>query len=265
MKYYILMGLLFVNANDSWSIDGVIEINQTCATQLGCFSGDSGGYPVSIDGTSGNSYKLTSDLIIPDANTTGIQINSANIQLDLNGFSIIRSDCLVVTDANFNYRPNTGSGYGIFVSATFYYGISIKNGSVIGMGNKGLFIPGRNSIIKNIHVRWNRREGIDAGNDIMMINNRAFENGGNGLECSAFCLIQANVSNKNLGDGIQASTGSMVMSNMLSDNTGFGLNFVFSGSSGAFRENVMRSNAEGTVNFGLDLGNNNCDTGVVCP
>ena len=33
--------------------DGVAEINQTCATMTGCFSGDTPGWPVTIDGTAG--------------------------------------------------------------------------------------------------------------------------------------------------------------------------------------------------------------------
>ena len=28
--------------------DGVLEINQTCATQTGCFPGDSAGFPVTL-------------------------------------------------------------------------------------------------------------------------------------------------------------------------------------------------------------------------
>lgn len=260
-----LMTLMFLIIMQARAVDGVIEINHTCATQMGCFSGDSGGYPVSIDGSIGNSYKLTSDLIIPDSNTSGININSANIHLDLNGFSIIGINCLVVTDVSFHCRPPTGNGFGVFVTAAFYYGITIKNGSVIGMGNKGIFVTGYNSTVKNIHARWNRREGIEAIQHALLTGNTVFENGNNGIECSSDCLIRGNVSNKNLGDGINASIGSMITGNILSDNSGYGLNFSFAATSGSYRENVFRSNSQGTVNFGLDLGNNSCNTTTVCP
>ena len=46
----------------AFAVDGVLEINRACATNSGCFSGDSPGYPVTINGIAGRSYKLTSDI-----------------------------------------------------------------------------------------------------------------------------------------------------------------------------------------------------------
>ena len=62
-----------------FAVDGVVEINHSCAVQLGCFSGDATLYPVIIDGSAGHSYRLTSDLIVP-VNYSGIQIIAANIK-----------------------------------------------------------------------------------------------------------------------------------------------------------------------------------------
>ncbi len=45
--------LLLALAGPALAVDGVLEINHTCATQTGCFSGDTAGYPVTIDGTAG--------------------------------------------------------------------------------------------------------------------------------------------------------------------------------------------------------------------
>ena len=39
--------------------DGVLEINQTCAVNTGCFPGDAPGFPVHLDGTPSKSYALT--------------------------------------------------------------------------------------------------------------------------------------------------------------------------------------------------------------
>lgn len=88
----LIIVMLFVTTT-ILSTDGVVEMNHICATQLGCFSGDSIGYPVSIDGISGKNYRLTSDLLIPDENTNGIDVNTFNISIDLNGLSIVRSGC----------------------------------------------------------------------------------------------------------------------------------------------------------------------------
>ena len=52
--------LLLALAGPALAVDGVVEINQTCAVQTGCFSGDTAGYPVTI--TQPGSYRLTSNL-----------------------------------------------------------------------------------------------------------------------------------------------------------------------------------------------------------
>ncbi len=64
--------LLLALAGPALAVDGVAEINQTCAVQTGCFSGDTAGYPVSIEGSAGRSYRLTSDLVIQSVNSNGI-------------------------------------------------------------------------------------------------------------------------------------------------------------------------------------------------
>ena len=71
--------------------DGSREINQACADNTGCFTGDATGLPVKITGA--GSYRLTSNLIVPDENTTGIEVSTSDVSIDMNGFAIIRSGC----------------------------------------------------------------------------------------------------------------------------------------------------------------------------
>ena len=67
--------------------DGVVEINQTCATRVGCFMNDSEGFPVFI--SEPGSYRLTSDLTLPTAaDLDGIRVSGSNVTIDLNGFTI---------------------------------------------------------------------------------------------------------------------------------------------------------------------------------
>jgi hypothetical protein len=90
MRIYLLplfAPLLLVLAGPALAVDGVLEINQACAVNTGCFSGDVSGFPVSINGSAGRSYRLTSDLVIPSVNSNGILANAPDI--DLGGFSII--------------------------------------------------------------------------------------------------------------------------------------------------------------------------------
>ena len=61
-------------ASAAYAGDGVLEINQTCATETGCFPGDSAGFPVTVNVGTGSSFRLTSDLALPNSDTTAIQI-----------------------------------------------------------------------------------------------------------------------------------------------------------------------------------------------
>jgi hypothetical protein len=56
---------------------------------IGCFSGDAAGLPVTINGAAGRSYRLTGDLTVPDENTNGIVVSANDIGIDLNNFAII--------------------------------------------------------------------------------------------------------------------------------------------------------------------------------
>ena len=60
----LLVGAAVAAAPPAFAADGVAEISQTCAL-AGCFPGDTAGYPVTIDGSAGRSFVLTSDLIVP--------------------------------------------------------------------------------------------------------------------------------------------------------------------------------------------------------
>ncbi len=81
--------LLLALAGPAFATDGVAEINHTCAAQTGCFSGDTAGYPVTIDGTAGRSYRLTGDLVIQSVNSDGILVSTPDVTIDLGGFTII--------------------------------------------------------------------------------------------------------------------------------------------------------------------------------
>jgi len=94
-----LMGQL-VLAFSAHAVDGVLEINQTCAVNTGCFSGDTAGFPVTIDGSAGRSYRLTGDLVLPNGNTHGVRITTQDVGIDLNAFAIIGTACVGATNSS---------------------------------------------------------------------------------------------------------------------------------------------------------------------
>jgi len=262
----------------AFAVDGVLEINHTCASVLGCFSGDDKGYPITIDGSAGRSYRLTSDLIVPDENTNGIEVNTSSVSIDLNGFEIVRSGCEGVTK---DCKPEAGSGSGVMGDGT---GTSVKNGSVTGMGWNGIDLTAHQSVVEGVRVRWNRMDGIKVSHASLVSNNNAYSNGNdgigsgihaitangnmvvgngkNGISCGPGSTISANTAVANGNDGIRADIGSNVLNNTVSGNTGYGL---FLHPETGYRGNIITANKTGTVFGGFNMGSNFCQTNDTCP
>jgi hypothetical protein len=79
------MGIVAALSTSLYAVDGVVLINQSQALAGNITPGDAPGFPVTI--SQSGSYRLTGNLIIPDANTTAIQITAENVTLDLNGLA----------------------------------------------------------------------------------------------------------------------------------------------------------------------------------
>ena len=234
----LLVAAMLLLASASHAVDGVVEINQTCAVTGGCFTGDTAGYPVTIDGSAGGSYRLTSNLTVPDADTHGILIETSSISVDLNGFEILRSGC---EGATTNCAPaQAGSGAGIRVDdIATRFGVSVFNGSVVGMGSIGVFL-GQNSEVRGVRARWNKLGGLGANHNSLLIGNTAFENDGYGLGCGAGCLFKDNSARSNTDYGLSMNIGS------------------------GYSNNVMTNNTTSSVFGGVNLGGNVCGL-VACP
>ncbi|MEZ4280284.1 MAG: right-handed parallel beta-helix repeat-containing protein [Myxococcota bacterium] len=283
--------------------DGVLEINQTCAVQTGCFAGDAAGLPITIDGSAGRSYRLTSDLVIPNQFTDGIVVSTDNVSIDLAGFEI--RGPVVCSGTPLACTPNSGGGSGVGVTSTALSGISVRNGSVRGLGFYGVHL-GVQSEVTNVRARSNRSSGIDvgtgstvsgntthqnfgggivAGSGSSVSNNAVYQNAGSGIFTLEGSIVSGNTANQNDSQGIVAGAGSTVSGNAahqngsagilafdgstvsgntVRSNTGVGLSL---GPQSGYRENVISNNTEGTVTgIGLvNLGNNACNGSTTCP
>lgn len=202
------VGLLLLAAGlagkPAHAVDGVVEINETCAVQTGCFSGDAPGYPITIDGSAGRSYRLTSGLVVPDENTDGIQLNTNGISIDLNGFEIARTGCAASTS---DCTPPSGSGIGI--SGQSSRGSSARNGSVIGMGSYGVYL-GQHAVIVDIRARWNRLSGIRGSNASSIQRCTSFQNGTDGISVGLASTVSDSTAHQNDLDGFSVGTGATV-------------------------------------------------------
>ncbi|MBK7951166.1 MAG: right-handed parallel beta-helix repeat-containing protein [Deltaproteobacteria bacterium] len=297
-----------IAAAGAWSMpaaasDGVLEINQTCATQTGCFAGDTAGLPVTINGSAGRSYRLTSDLVVPTENTDGIQISTDTIRIDLAGFEI--RGPVVCSGTPLTCVPSTGTGSGVEANVATLSGISVRNGSIRGMGSFGVFL-GIQAEVTELRVSSNRQYGIYASvgstvsgskanlngtvgiyaefgsvvsgntahhNGVSGIfvssgstvsGNTSYQNGDDGIVTGSGSTVSGNASTLNGGDGISANAGSIVSGNTVRSNNFFGL---FLGTQAGYRENVVTNNTGGTVSgaSAVNLGNNACNGSTVCP
>ncbi len=291
------IGLLLL-AGPAFGVSGVVEINHVCSLNTGCFPGDIAGYPVTI--TAGGSYRLTSNLIVPNENTDGIELETPNVTIDLNGFEIVSLGCVGATT---NCTPSPGTGRGISISTSFTNpGVAVSNGTITGMGFSGIILS-EQSKVTNMRVRWNVIHGIEVHNASIVSGNTVYENGLHGITCdrslvtgntvygsgnfgiddSFGSLIAGNIVTGNTDDGIKTGTGSTVSGNTVTGNGGDGISGVNSGlvqrnlsyfntgiglnlgTGAAYRENVMNSNGGGNVTGGVNMLGNSCNGTTTCP
>ena len=292
-----------ISAASVFASDGQLEINQACAVNTGCFSGDTPGFPVTIDGSAGRSYRLTGDLTIPSVDSDGILISASDISIDLGGFTIMGLACV---GAQSNCTPSpVGEGSGVATINAFsdkYPGISVNNGSIIGMGAHGVLL-GNQAEVSSLRVRWNGTDGIRVRIGSMVSGNTAYQNGDDGISAGPGSTVSGNTADENRrrgifadqgstvsgntvygnvstgiavgngstvsdntargnDNGISASGGSTVYRNTLRQNRGFGLSL---DATAAYRENVISSNFKGTVFGGLNMFSNSCNGKTSCP
>lgn len=271
MRWILTLLSLLALATPTFASDGVLEINQSCAVNTGCFSGDTAGFPVTINGTAGRSYQLTGDLVVPNENTDGIYISTHDIGIDLNNFSIIGTGCVGATTSAC--RPVSGTGSGIEVVPTgAARSIAVRNGSIVGMGRYGVDV-GSQADIRNLRVRWNRSTGIHFGSGSFVSGNSAYQNGDSGIGTSSGgSTVQGNTAYDNEGSGIISNNGSTVTGNTTFSNGGNGIvaqsGSIISGNSSyentvdgitAHNGSTIQGNSvRGNDGWGLDISSSSC-------
>src|SRR5574340_955829 len=133
----------------AYAVDGVTLINQSNAIAGHVTLGDTPGFPVSINLP--GIYKLSSNLVVPNQNTTAIQINVDNVTIDLNGFAILGPN-VCPTDGVNVAQPCTNVssspftvGMGIDAGTAGAFKVDntrVLNGTITGMGGIGVVASG---------------------------------------------------------------------------------------------------------------------------
>ena len=278
-----LGGLLCI-ATAASAVDGVIEINQAAVRAGGITPSDTPGFPATLD--QGGSYRLTGNLSViglpSAADVTAILVTAGNVTIDLNGFAII-GPALCSGSPPQSPVSCLPSGTGIGISTQGKVGITVRNGTVRGMGNNGLELGnlaaveevqaignggdgigvGGTSIVRNCIAESNQANGIDLGGTSTAAGNVVSNNGASGISQSSPALTATgNTATQNFSSGISAGSGSTIVGNTLRGNGGFGLS---PGADSGYTNNVINSNTGGTVNGGFEMPPNICNGDTTCP
>jgi hypothetical protein len=246
-------------AGTAAAVDGVIELNQTCALQTGCHPQDTPGFPVTIP--VGSSYRLTSDLAIGDGNANAVEAiepggaplivpSNGTIHLDLNGFSIRCYTALLG-------RCGSGS-FGTGVDFGSIRGASVVNGTVRDMGGHGVSLGDggraqRLSVIANgafgvrcvrsCHVSESLIQGNDwgiaVGTHATVIDNLVSDNRDRGIDASFGSTVARNSVHDNGSYGIISNSGATIADNAVSSNGGDG---IFAGRGSSVARNTVYDN-----------------------
>jgi hypothetical protein len=232
MRLCSLSILVLLLATPAFATDGVLEINQTCAVQTGCFEGDTAAYPVTI--TQPGSYRLTGSLSV-SSNQHGVVVSADDVTLDLGGFSIVSGGGTLLR-----------SGVGVGDSQR----VEIQNGSIRGFTQHGVDASGVSVATRLVGLRA-------TGNSSL----------GFSLVGSA-SLVDQCIATNNGSDGIRVGPGSLVVDSVARENGGFGLRI----SGAGYRSNVFTENNNGNLNPQVaalvdseELGLNYCGTDTTCP
>jgi len=252
-------------AAPAFAAEGVLEINQTCATQTGCFEGDKAGFPVTItDAAAAKSFRLTSDLVVPSELITAVSIDSNLVRIDLGGFAV--RGPVTCTGTPLVCSP-TGPGNGIAVTSPAREAVEVRNGAVSGMGGRGVSV-GVAGVVENVRATRNGSRGIQAGSGGVVRGSTASFNGGQGILVAVGAQIVGSVVEHNGGEGINANSSAVVMiGNTAQDNGATG---ILCGSAAILKNNTSSFNGSHGIATGSSamLSENtvlqNFDDGIRC-
>lgn len=277
MSVVVAVGLLL--GGGAQASDGVLEINQVCASGPGCFSGDAPGFPVSISAR--GSYRLTSNLSV-DQTTTAITVVTDGVRVDLGGFTIVGpNDCGEGPLANCTFANAGGYGVVSFAEATI-----LRNGSIRGMGSRGVeFSNAKRAAVEDLVVYHSGSDGIVMGiggvaKRVESYNNDGFgivaetvhdsvvrqnQNGIGGVANVDRCTVVRNlgvgitsssvatithstITGTLSGDGVNLPAGGMLIGNTIANNSDCGASFgTAPGTTGAIGDNHFTGNGSITV------------------
>jgi uncharacterized cupredoxin-like copper-binding protein len=167
--------------------------------------GDGAGFPVTI--SKAGSYKLMSNLVVP-AGIDGIAIAADNVQIDLNGFSILGSGSCT-RDSGTYAVTCVGGGDGVVMTYS-PANSAVRNGTVTGFSH-GVRMEG--GMADNLNVRQNTTGVYAACADLqgLLMSRIVATNNHIGIHACADSMISQSALSAN-GTGIEGTSGANAVS-----------------------------------------------------
>jgi hypothetical protein len=167
------------------------------------------------------SYRLASDLEVPDANTSAISVAADvhDVSLDLGGHGI--GGAVSCSGTPVLCRPSTGTGVGIDARSSERF--AVHDGVVSGMGSTGVWL-GPRSIARELRVAENGGDGLSVGSGSVISGCTAVANGDTGVSGGSFMAIEAVTAAGNGASGVFGGAGNAIVSSVAADNGAVGLN-----------------------------------------
>lgn len=208
--------LLVVLASGASAEPGQIEINQAIAVAGGVNGStvaDPPGFPVQI--TQPGSYVLTSDLSNPANNAHAIQIEAADVTIDLGGHTIT---------GGASEAACSGFGLAIGILGT-RENQTVRNGTIRKMRRAGVDLSGETARVEDLRAEDNCGAGVQVGSGALVARVAALRNGAAGIVCYAWCrLVDGSAwSNGASAGGLQVDHSSVVSESIAADNAATGL------------------------------------------
>ena len=225
--FFLASGL----ASVAQAVDGTFLISQNLVNA-------SGGFPYTI--TQPGSYRLTSNLSLPDENTVAIRIGADNVTLDFNGFSIIGPVSCAGTPPICS--PANGRGAGVDPGAK--RNITVMNGTIRGTSF------GVGVIDSNELVRGMGDNGTVRGMKILSVGGHPFSSA---ISFGNSSLVAENILKDISGEGIFGTSGNTITNNVVTNVGQFGACINTGGSGGhggTISNNTCRDASAGIVSGG---------------
>ena len=205
----------------AFASDGQLEINQACAINTGCFSGDAPGFPVTI--TTPGSYRLTGNLDLSTVSSSlgGIEVSAPAVMVNLGGFQIAGATTCSGSGATISCSPqnqSTGS-VGVLFVASATAGV-VQNGVVRNMASIGVYSLATGTRVQDITAIHNGWAGIGGSNGSQVVNSRVIENGVDGLDVIGGSVVDGVTAIGNGRHGINLHGGGGVVTSTVSQDNG---------------------------------------------